>query len=111
MVGDYFWTRNYQLYIRVPAQRWLVRAGTTLGLEFEFGEKGKYGAPTDFDGMIPQLFATWINGLMPDRYFIRAWVSRYSQAAEDGSTFLEYYFDIMPNMHDDVKLVITLHDK
>ncbi len=75
------------------------------------GQKGKYGAPRDFDGMIPQLYATWVNGLTAGRYYARAWVSRYNQSAEDGVTFLEYFFDIMPNVRDDVKLTIRLHGK
>jgi hypothetical protein len=94
-----------------PPQRWQVLAGTTHSFHFAMGQKGKYGAPRDFDGMIPQLYATWVNGLTPGRYYTRAWVSRYNQSAEDGVTFLEYYFDVMPNMRDDVKLVIRLHGK
>ena len=94
-----------------PPQRWQVQAGTTHPFHFAMGQKGKYGAPRDFDGMIPQLYATWVNGLTAGRYYVRAWVSRYNQSAEDGVTFLEYYFDIMPNMRDDVKLTIRLHGK
>ena len=25
--------------------------------------KGEYGAPRDLDGMVPQVYATWVNGL------------------------------------------------
>lgn len=70
--------------------------------------KGEYGAPRDFDGMVPQVYATWINGLTPGRYYARAWVSHYNQSAEDGFTFQEYYFDIIPNKRDDVTTVIYL---
>ena len=59
--------------------------------------KGEYGAPRDLDGMVPQVYATWVNGLTPGRYYARAWIFRYVQSALDGSTFQEYYFDITPN--------------
>ena len=34
--------------------------------------KGEYGAPRDLDGMVPQVYATWVNGLTPGRYYARA---------------------------------------
>jgi hypothetical protein len=64
---------------------------------FEFGVRGEYGAPIDLDGMVPQVQAGWVNGLTAGRYYVRAWVFRYLQSARDGSTFLEYSFDIIPN--------------
>ena len=64
---------------------------------FEFGAKGEYGAPRDVSGEVPQVYATWINGLTPGRYYVRAWTFRYVQTALDGSTFQEYYFDVTPN--------------
>jgi hypothetical protein len=92
-----------------PAQRWLVERGTTP-FQFEFGVKGEYGAPRDLDGMIPQLYATWVNGLTPGRYYVRAWVVRYVQSMVDGSTFQEYYFDVAPSDRDgDKALAIELH--
>ena len=42
------------------------------------------------DGHVPQVYATWVNGLTPGRYYARAWVFRYVQTALDGSTFQEY---------------------
>ena len=80
-----------------PPQHWFVLGGTTTPFHFEFGVKGEYGAPRDLDGMVPQVYATWVNGLTPGRYYARAWVFRYVQSALDGSTFQEYYFDITPN--------------
>ena len=59
--------------------------------------KGEYGAPRDLDGEVPQVYATWVNGLTPGRYYVRAWTFRYVQTALDGSTFQEYYFDVTPN--------------
>ena len=71
--------------------------------------KGEYGAPRDLDGMVPQVYATWVNGLTPGRYYVRAWVFRYVQSALDGSTFQEYYFDVTPNeWAGDVTLPIDL---
>jgi hypothetical protein len=80
-----------------PPQKWFVQGGTTTPFAYEFGLKGEYGAPTDLSGEVPQVYATWINGLTPGRYYVRAWVFRYVQTALDGSIFQEYYFDITPN--------------
>ena len=63
----------------------------------------------DLDGMVPQVYATWVNGLTPGRYYARAWTFRYVQSALDGSTFQEYYFDVTPNeWAGDVTLPIDL---
>jgi len=92
-----------------PPQNWFVQGGTTTPFHFEFGVKGEYGAPRDLDGMVPQVYATWVNGLTPGRYYARAWVFRYVQTALDGSTFQEYYFDVTPNeWAGDVTLPIDL---
>ncbi|MGA8857338.1 MAG: hypothetical protein WB643_09265 [Candidatus Bathyarchaeia archaeon] len=80
-----------------PPQKWFVQGGTTTPFHYEFGLKGEYGAPRDFNGEVPQVYATWINGLTPGRYYVRAWVFRYVQTALDGATFQEYSFDITPN--------------
>jgi hypothetical protein len=80
-----------------PPQHWFVQGGTTNPFHFEFGAKGEYGAPSELDGMVQQVYATWVNGLTPGRYYARAWVFHYVQSAVDGSTFLEYWFDVMPN--------------
>jgi hypothetical protein len=92
-----------------PPQHWYVQGGTTTPFHFEFGVKGEYGAPRDLDGMVPQMYATWVNGLTPGRYYARAWTFRYVQSALDGSTFQEYYFDVTPNeWAGDVTLPIDL---
>ena len=92
-----------------PPQHWFVQGGTTTPFHFEFGVKGEYGAPRDLDGMVPQVYATWVNGLTPGRYYVRAWVFRYVQTALDGATFQEYYFDVTPNeWAGDVTLPIDL---
>jgi hypothetical protein len=80
-----------------PPQKWFVSGGTTTPFHFEMGLKGEYGAPSDLSGEVPQVYATWINGLTPGRYYVRAWTFRYVQTALDGSTFQEYYFDVTPN--------------
>jgi hypothetical protein len=79
-----------------PPQHWYVQGGTTTPFHFQFGSKGQYGAPKDLSGMVPQLYATWINGLTPGRYCVRAWIFRYVQSAIDGSTFQEYCFNVTP---------------
>ena len=92
-----------------PPQHWFVPGGTTTPFHFEMGVKGEYGAPRDLDGMVPQVYATWVNGLTPGRYYVRAWVFRYVQTNLDGATFQEYYFDITPNeWAGDVTLPIDL---
>jgi hypothetical protein len=80
-----------------PPQTWYVMAdGTNDVFHYEFGAKGMFGAPRDLDGHVPQVFATWVNGLTAGRYYVRAWVFRYVQSALDGSTFQEYSFDVTP---------------
>ena len=92
-----------------PPQQWYVAGGTTTPFHFEFGVKGEYGAPRDLSGEVPQVYATWINGLTPGRYYVRAWTFRYVQTALDGATFQEYYFDVTPNeWAGDVTLPIDL---
>ena len=92
-----------------PAQNWFVNGGTTDPFHFEMGAKGEYGAPQEYDGHVPQIFATWTNGLTPGRYYVRAWAFRYVQAALDGSTFQEYSFDVTPQeWAGDVTLPIDL---
>ncbi len=92
-----------------PPQFWVVPSGTTTPFHFEFGKKAEYGAPRDLDGQVPQVYATWVNGLTPGRYYARAWTFRYVQTALDGATFQEYYFDITPQeWAGDVTLPIDL---
>ena len=84
-----------------PAQYWWVdssgsftNGGGSDGFVFKFGVQGVYGAPTVFDGHVPQNFATWIDGLKAGHYWIRAWVNGYTQTNLDGMTFNEISFDI-----------------
>lgn len=93
-----------------PLQHWYVVAdGTNDLFHYEFGQKGMYGAPQTFDGHVPQIYATWVNGLTPGRYYARAWVFRYVQSAIDGSTFQEYPFDVTPQeWAGDVSLPLDL---
>ena len=80
-----------------PPQTWFVQGGTADPFHFQFGMVGLYGAPRDLSGMVPQVYATWVNGLTAGTYSVRAWVFRYVQSGIDGSTFQEYTFNITPN--------------
>jgi len=92
-----------------PPQNWFVQGGTADPFQFQFGDQGKYGAPRDLSGMVPQVYATWVNGLTPGTYSARAWVFRYVQSAIDGSTFQEYTFNITSNeWAGDVSIPIDL---
>jgi hypothetical protein len=44
--------------------------------------------------MVPQIFATWIDGLTPGRYFVRAFIHGYTQTTLDGTTFVDYSFSV-----------------
>ena len=84
-----------------PAQYWWVdgsgvftNGGGPTSFIYSFGVKGVYGAPTEYDGHVPQPYATWVNGLTAGRYWVRAWVNGYTQTLQDGITLDEYYFDI-----------------
>lgn len=77
-----------------PPQGWIVSGGTTTPFQFQFGEIGKYGAPCVLDGHIPQIKATWVDGLAAGRYYVRAWTAHYIQSETDRATFHEVYFDI-----------------
>jgi hypothetical protein len=88
-----------------PAQIWWVSPTgsfdpvTGLGsgptsFRFQFGSQRYFGAPHSFSGMIPQVFATWIDGLGPGTYFVRAYVNGYVQTDVSGSNFRDYYFTV-----------------
>jgi hypothetical protein len=83
-----------------PAQYWWVdSAGTytnnggTNSFRYQFGIKGFYGAPMEFDGHVPQVFATWVNGMTAGRYYLRAWINGYVQTDISG-TYTDYGFDV-----------------
>ncbi|HYW02277.1 MAG TPA: hypothetical protein VE862_12470, partial [Candidatus Acidoferrum sp.] len=61
---------------------------------FQFGSEGIYGVPTKLSGMVPQVFATWTNGLSPGRYYIRVFVNGYVQSDPTGGQFIDYSFDV-----------------
>jgi hypothetical protein len=93
-----------------PPQTWFVNGGTDDPFHFQFGSKSDYGAPASLSGMVPQVYATWVNGLTPGGYYVRAWVFRYVQTQLDGATFQEYYFDVTPNeWAGDISVPIDLH--
>ncbi|MGQ9543955.1 MAG: carboxypeptidase-like regulatory domain-containing protein [Candidatus Bathyarchaeia archaeon] len=88
-----------------PAQVWWVNPtgslDPTTGLgsgpstfRFQFGAQRYYGAPRHFSGMVPQVFGTWIDGLKPGTYFVRAFVNGYVQTDVSGSRFRDYYFTV-----------------
>jgi len=94
-----------------PAQDWWVTpidtsnpvtglGSTGKSFIFQFGAQGLYGAPTRFSGMVPQIFATWIDGLQPRTYFVRAYLHGYVQTTSDGSLFKDYSFKIYSIEHD-----------
>ncbi|MEM3727172.1 MAG: carboxypeptidase regulatory-like domain-containing protein, partial [Candidatus Bathyarchaeia archaeon] len=56
-------------------------------------EPGVYGTPTEFDGHVPQVFATWINGLKPGTYYIRVWTPGYVQTDVFGNP-VDYSFTV-----------------
>lgn len=87
-----------------PAQYWWVdsagtftNGGGPFSFIFKFGWKGTFGAPTEIDGHVPQVYATWINGLTPGRYFVRAYLNGYVQTLQDGVTLDEYSFEVSQN--------------
>jgi len=70
-----------------PAQIWWLDPSRST-FDFQFGNRpglafsngfGVYGAPTAYDGHVPQTFATWTSGILPGRYSIRAWANGYVQ--------------------------------
>jgi hypothetical protein len=92
-----------------PAQHWFVVGGSSSPFHFQFGSAGDYGAPSDLDGHVQQVYATWINGLTPGRYYLRAWVFRYVQTGIDGTTFHEYSFNVAANgVAGDVSIPVDL---
>ncbi|MGC8974438.1 MAG: carboxypeptidase-like regulatory domain-containing protein, partial [Thermoproteus sp.] len=90
-----------------PNQTWWTKPGETT-FYFQFGNKpgiaagkydadgdrtanvaGLYGCPTEFDGHVPQVFATWINGLTPGTYYMRVWINGFVQTDINGA-YMDY---------------------
>jgi len=76
-----------------PSQKWQVEADE-YGFKFMFGDKGLYGAPAFWTGHIPQTYATWVDGVAPGTYFMRAWTHGYVQTMADGVTFEHVSFTV-----------------
>ena len=84
-----------------PAQSWQVPTGSG-GFTFQFGREGYYGAPADMDGHVPSLDwradwrngATWVSGLGPGTYYVRAWLHGYVQTELDGVSFMPITFTV-----------------
>jgi len=85
---------------------WQVTAGK-VSYTFQFGREGLYGAPADMDGHVPSLNwgwpfgtgssrngATWVSGIGPGTYWIRAWLWSYVQTEIDGITFMPVTFTV-----------------
>ncbi len=87
-----------------PANTFRVTAGMG-GFDFQFGNEGYYGAPADMDGHVPGLDwstsdrngATWVSGIGPGTYWVRAWLDGYVQTEPDGTTFMPVTF-IVPSI-------------
>ena len=84
-----------------PAQYWWVdseglftNGGGPDGFVFQFGVEGLFGAPSNFDGHIPQSYASWSSGLDVGRYWIRVWINGYTQTELDGRTIEPASFTI-----------------
>ena len=84
-----------------PAQVWWVSPSGTLDAQtglgstsnsfrFQFGARGIYGAPAKLSGMIPQIYATWIDGLTARTYFVKSYVHGYVQTTSSGSVTVDY---------------------
>jgi hypothetical protein len=84
-----------------PANTFRVMAGMA-GFDFQFGHEGYYGAPADMDGHVPGLDwstsdrngATWVSGIGPGIYCVRAWLYGYVQTEPDGTTFMPVTFAV-----------------
>ncbi len=79
-----------------PSQSWLTTS-TLSYFDWKFGDRGKYGAPCDWTGMVPEYNATWVGGLPAGTYYARGWVQGYVQVLSDGITFEHASFTIAPS--------------
>jgi hypothetical protein len=76
-----------------PLQTWQVE-NTKANFKFSFGHKGLYGVPAMFDGHVPQLNATWVDGLPAGAYEVRGYTYGYVQTKADGMTFEHVSFNV-----------------
>ena len=79
---DWFLTRNAVPNGVGPQQYWWTPGGSTGPFNFTFGQEGWFGAPTEFSGYVPQAYATWVNGLLPGQYKVKAYVNGYVQTED-----------------------------
>ena len=86
-----------------PSTLWQVSAAAGVtSFDFQFGREGYYGAPADMDGHVPSLNwvassrngATWVSGIGPGTYWVRAWLYGYVQTEIDGVTFMPITFTV-----------------
>ncbi len=83
-----------------PAQYWWVdplgkytNGGGSNSFRYQFGVKGFYGAPMEYDGHVPQVYATWVNGMTAGTYYTRSWINGYVQTDVSG-TYVDYPFTV-----------------
>jgi hypothetical protein len=104
-----------------PAQTWWVDPQGTLNpadelgstnseFSFQFGSESVYGVPTKLSGMVPQVFATWTNGLSPGQYYIRVFVNGYVQTENTGGSFMDYPFVVSDTGPQDIEVPIDLFE-
>jgi len=65
-----------------PKQYWWLPGGSTDPFQFKFGYEDWFGTPTEFSGYVPQAYATWVNGLSPGQYKVKAYVNGYVQTED-----------------------------
>jgi hypothetical protein len=76
-----------------PAQAWQVQ-NNRANFKFQFGDKGLYGTPAMYDAHVPQLNATWVDGIPAGQYEVRAFTYGYVQTKADGITFEHVVFNV-----------------
>jgi len=102
-----------------PAQAWWVDPNGSPNLAdglgssnseffFQFGSESVYGVPTKLLGMVPQVFATWTDGLSPGTYYIRVFLNGYVQTDNTGGAFIDYPFTVSDTGPQDIKVPIDL---
>jgi hypothetical protein len=103
-----------------PAQIWWVDPSKSLDpntflgsteseFVFQFGKDAVYGTPTKFSGMVPQVFATWTDSLSPGKYYVRVFLNGYVQTSVDGTTLIDYSFQVPTIGSQNVFVPIDLH--
>jgi hypothetical protein len=108
---DVFWEEGVPNGVG-PSQIWWVAPGFSY-FHFAFGLKDWFGAPTEISGRVPQVFATWTNGLVPGAYRIRAYVNGYVQTDEYKVTVPRFEYPGDAHLEMDLQLSssvnVTVH--